>query len=265
MPVVDLTPCVVNGIRPEADMPVNAPFSAELQGLRCTKRGAKQFPIITQWPTATHMAAVSPAITNSWPFPQLFRLKGQTLVVTASTLYDFSEATNPGALVAQTIYKANRVASPPYTGIDELSPSAGTVSGSALWHVADFGECVFLFNGTSTLFRTRSAWWVQNDVPLISGCDYREGRAVFAGTAGSFLPTDWDTFLASYDDNLPDTVKAFYASAFEYTGSDWIWWSSIGGGDLLWWFSLKLMQYGSWEYIASPTISSGYGPTNPFF
>ncbi len=191
------------------------------------------------------------SVFGTWPFPQLVRGKGTTLLLSATTVQVVTEASpNWTAAAALTTY-------------DLADPtSVKAITGSAVWHMADFFNVWVLFNGTTTVIKTAEHTmfgetekvYVQDDVAIQSGCEHR-GRLITGGFDPSNLFGDdwfalWETWLYNRDyrididlDNIQDNFVA---------------WSSIAGGDMLY-----LLQPAS--AIAGPLAEAGYDDSNSFY
>jgi hypothetical protein len=82
---------------------------------------------------------------------------------------------------------------------------------------------------------------------IATGCNWNDGRAVFAGFSpdNMFNIADWTTYLATFDDNIPDEFISLMTS--NGAPSNAIWFSSFGAQDIYWLFSLDLYKYGSMD------------------
>jgi len=254
---VDFTEALRNGIAPTEDIPRNAPFLRAATNFRCGSNGLKAVDPVEQWPTDGLLSGQG--IAKSWPFPQLFRGREASYVMTGTGLWEFDEWA--AGLTQKTPKDADD------GGWDSDSPSNGSIPAGGPWHFIDFGGSVFFLNGSCIVWKTGhdANYWVCTDVTINTGCSHKDGRALFGGfNASDYWSSAWQSFWDNYDGNLPDEVKS-YLDLTAGAGSNWVWWSSIGGGDLLWWFSKDLMIYGTREYIgSSPAVASGYNADNPF-
>ena len=82
-------------------------------------------------------------------------------------------------------------------------------------------------------------------VTIQTGAAYNESQPFLAGFNPSdmFNCADWPTFLATYNANVPAQIAALPITA----GADmnWVWWGTVGGGDLMWLFDMQINKYGS--------------------
>jgi len=82
-------------------------------------------------------------------------------------------------------------------------------------------------------------------VTIQTGAAYNESQPFLAGFNPSdmFNCADWPTFLSAYASNIPTEIAALNIAG----GADmnWVWWGTVGGGDLMWLFDMAIMKYGS--------------------
>ena len=243
------------GIRPDERTSRNAQALKTCTNLRATQFGLKDFVDVTQPITDTYLVDTL-SITKTWPFPQLFRGNGITLLCDEDTIYEVTE-TGSGTWTAAEITTYNFSATPP------TWPSVKVITAGGPWHFVDFYSSWMLFNGSCVVFKTgfSTKVFVQDSVTINTGCAFKEGRAIYGGfDSTDFFNADWQAFFAANDTNAPDDVLAAmnYAAGAD---NNWVWWSTIGGGDLYWLFSHDLMVYKSFD-TSSP--DSGYDADNPY-
>lgn len=246
--IIDFSKALPAGIRPDSRSPRNSLVLKTCTNLRPTRWGLKDFITIRQPVEAS--ALTSAGITPAWPFPQLFRAKGETLLFDSAAVFRVTETgSGTWTLAAITTKDADNLGSG--------SPSNKAITADGPWHFMDFYDFWMAFNGSCCVFQTGydANVWVQ-DSPLIgTGCAFWEGRGVYGNLPSAKL-TAWDTFLDTYDGTLPAHVSAVLDNT-QAMGSNWVWWSSIGGEDMLSIFSQSLMEYGA---FGSPT-DTGFGGT----
>jgi hypothetical protein len=164
-----------------------------------------------------------PPINLSYPHPQIFRGRESTLLISATDLYTVDEGT-------MAITKVNI-----YDPTDESKLKS--IKGSGIWHFVDLGPTYMLFNGTVVVFKMnrRGAFGVSekvfvNDVQTIqTGC-YHKGRVITGGFSPDFWRGDWKAFFFNYLESSDIGFKKYIDF-----GSNWVMWSTIGGGDILAW------------------------------
>ena len=172
----------------------------------------------------------------SWPFPQLFVGRSETLLLTETVIYTFVPAT--GLATAITTY-------------DALAPSSTkAITGSGVWHFVDYGKAWYLYNGTSVVFRDNRNGMqggtnnvlVYNNTQIGTACDLK-GRMVFGGFGSTFWNTGWNEIIARCAEEYPTPIEP---------GSDipdnMILWSSVGGGDVSWLMMPELALGGNPAY-----------------
>jgi hypothetical protein len=235
------------GLVPDDRTPRNTPFLQGMTGLIPTPYGAVS-PEVVAYPITT------PALTMYWPFPQLFRGRSVTLLCYPTTIYEVDESDWSTSSV--TVYD--------WTDFEnDQTETADSITTGGAWQFMDFYNAWMLFNGQCCVFKLphlSSNVFVDDTVTVNAGLAYHEGRAFMGGFDSSDQwSSAWQSFFADYDDNVPDTASAIidFASG---AGQNWVWWSSIGGGDLLFLLSQKYLTYGSLD----STDSTGWGTSNPF-
>jgi hypothetical protein len=238
------------GLRPESYVPRNSQFLDDCSNKRPTPFGLKSFNSINQPFTADYLTNTL-SITKTWPFPQIFRGRELTLLVDETAVYTATEVDN-GTWTAVQITT--------YDYYSPATPKAITAGGP--WHFMDFGPTWMLFNGVCQVVKTphHANTFVQDTVTITTGCDFKEGRALMGGFDSSdFVISDWETFLDAEDANAPDELVALIDNSVG-AGSNWVWWSTIGGGDLLWLFDKDLMMNAS----VGGTPDMGYSSDYPY-
>jgi hypothetical protein len=193
------------------------------------------------------------SLTLSWPYPRLYRGRKHTFVVTHNRFFFVNEA--DWSLQEIDVYDYNSQSSFYY-------PELGSP-----WQLVDFGDTWFFTNGVDAVFHTNQQLMLgQTDkafgskvVRITAGCDHK-GRAFFGG----FDPDKtWNTVLSAMFGASTGTTLGLQTgiqqtlSGFE---NNFVWWSSIGGGDLLFF----------WDQAATNRATSGwitgaqYSATKPF-
>jgi len=173
---------------------------------------------------------------KEWPFPQLIRTASETLLVYADKVYTVTEGDTWTRGAAYTTYDLN-------------SPAdvKGITSGG-VWHCADLGKGWLLFNGecvvfklgTETMFDEEAITYVQDTISVQTGCASR-GRLILGGfTPTQLFSEDWEGTWLKYLASLPYSTSTDIGNI----GSNFVYWSSIGGGDILLPFSPGLSKDG---------------------
>ena len=252
---IDFTEALQRGLRPDRRMPVNVPFLTTCTNMRPSPYGLKDFNTVVQPITSTELSLVG--VTPVWPWPQLFRGKGLSLLFDRIQVFSVTEApVDDWQLTQLTTYDA--------ADIGSSSPSTKAITTGGPWHFIDFYDTWMAFNGVSVVFQMgfSSTVWTTNAVTIATGADYKEARVFYAGfdPTDMYALADWPTFLDSLQGaDLPSEFSAKTLSAG--ADSNWVWWSTIGGGDLLWLFSLTFMKYAS--LAAVPT--TGFSDARYYF
>lgn len=192
---------------------------------------------------------------EAFPFPQLFIGKQYCFVVGSQRIFLFypNDWSTPYEL---TTYDAQDTA------------NTKTIPAGGKWEFFDFWDTWFFTNGVCTVFGSAKdtitggtyKTYVHDGVPISCGTDHK-GRVLFGGfNPTKFWDSTWQTFwLEWYDKEQSAGVNAYKningSDVLMPVSENWIWWSSIGGGDALGLFFPALMQTGF--------ISSTYGNTKP--
>lgn len=228
-----------NGLSPEVYLQPNAPYLDRMTNMRPTAHGARRYESIAQPFTAT----------VEHPFPHLFHGLSESLLFFETSI----ETVDPSDWSTTPVVET-------YSLDSWLTPKAIVAGGP--WHVLDFGPTWLAMNGSCIVCKTgySNKIFVSDAVSVTTGCTLNESRAFMGGfDSADFWRSAWQTFWDSYTDTLPDEID----SALDFSAGasqNWVWWSTIGTGDLLWLWDATLMVYGS--YAASPEL--GYDEDNPY-
>lgn len=220
---ITLDDAFVNGLRPDARMPRNAPFAKRYDNLKPTLMGGVSREDVSY-------PITSPALTMAWPYPQLIRGKTVTLLCYETAIYTVDESTWGCTAIATKDYHA-------WAADGTISAKAITGNTASAWHLLDFYDTWILFNGVDTVIKTglSSYTFAQDAVTIRSGCNVGDGRVVMCGFdpgETSYGIAAWRTWLAARRGTVPEDVS----TAIDAGGNldyNWVWWSSIGGGDML--------------------------------
>ena len=215
-PDINLRDQLLRGLRERSDIPINAAGLVTLQGGRMTEDGVRPYPTI-------NTEAAIEALTEVWPFPQLFRYMDRTILIKGGntvpvkvresgdwTLFDYIVTDKHG---------------------DAVTPTAG-----GIYHVANFGAFTVLTNGTQILFNKAGD---EDDFQIAptqvkSVCNYKNSQLIMAGLGPSVLwPTVLKNFIKWRQAFDPDFPLPGGELAVELSDDleQWIWWCSVGGGD----------------------------------
>lgn len=234
---------LVNGLRPDARAPRNNKYMSVYANHKPTQFGSRDIDDVALAVSEATMTSASVSLLAS--SPQIFKGKGVTLLCDKTKIFTVNESTWAVTLI--TTYDLH----------DQGETKAITTGGQ--WHFVDFYNTWFLFNGSCTVFQTQwedsSKVFVQDTVMVKTGCDFKRGRMVMAGfDSGNFWSSDWQTLWETQIDKWTDLGYTLSAPH-----KNWIWWSSIGGGDLLHIFLSGLATVGI------PRLTGGHNASDPFF
>lgn len=166
------------------------------------------------------------SIEVNWPNPRLFRGNTFTLLADENRLFSVDESDWSLAEITPYHYEA--------VGTAMSIPSGGS------WQILDAHNMWMLFNGSCTIFRSAlgrvggrptEEVYIQSDVHIETGCLYK-GRGMLAGfDRDNFWNPAW---LAFWEEQLGQ--KNFGLSRDMPFEDNFVWWSTIGGGDMFWMF-----------------------------
>jgi len=225
----------------------------ELLNMEPTEQGLVPYnDIINPFtPTLLHMYNIQ----FEYPFPQLFIGKGRGILAHRTKVYLVNIDT------WDELYELDLY------DIDDPTTRA-TITPGSYWHLVDMGETFFLTNGVDTVFLTgkdamlgnAEKAYIKHGMPFTCG-SYYKGRVVFGGLDyHKFWSDDWKTLWDTWLTKKTDTGLSFERKKEGFdvlmpVGKNWIWWSSIGGGDVQMLFSSSLAEEGY--------TSSTYSSTKP--
>ena len=176
-------------------------------------------------------------IGATFPFPQLFRGRETSFVLNNDDLYTANES--DWTLTQETTYD-------PYN-----TGSTKAITADGIWQFMDFGYAYAFFNGTDIVFKSNERGmfggadkaYVNSDIGIRTGCKFK-GRAIlggFSSSSGGFND-HWKNWINEMED--ANELGLSISSLSRFLGTNYVWWSSIGGGDV---FSLifpELMEEG---------------------
>lgn len=244
--VLDLTQAFQRGLRPDFRNARNEAFLVQAQNVQCTSYGLCPYDPVQIPIPQSELAAWS--LNLSWPNPQIHRGRKHTFLTTHNRFFYVNEA--DWSLQEMDIYDYANQSSYYY-------PELGSP-----WQLVDFGSSWFFVNGLDVVFHSGKQLMLgETDkvfgtkvVRITAGCAHK-GRAFFGG----FDPDKtWNTALASLFGSAITSslgVQTGIQQALSGFENNFIWWSSIGGGDALFLFDGTLSTDG-WIPAAQYTSAS---------
>lgn len=196
---------------------------------------------------------------EDFPFPQLIVSKKYIFVCCETKIYTV-DPDDWDSLTQLTTYDADN------------PDDTKAISAGGMWELADFWDTWFLTNGVCTVFACGKTWitssaarkvYVSAVTAIQTTIDYK-GRILFGGfdvhnfwsdTAKTFLST-W--YAKNYTTGFCAYVKIDGENEIAPIYQDFIWWSSIGGGDAL------LLFFPS-EVLEDGFLTSTFGSSIPFY
>ncbi len=233
-------------------MPAEFPHKVRFAGLRPERRsraGSKEFCDVLKdmKPTdgdlvgfdgVTNPLDISPSV--SWPFPQLFRGEGVTILALATSLYTVDESDWTTTLIAT---------------YDIGTPGdTKAITSGGVWQFASFQENWFLTNGSDVVLKIPSNSGDKvliADSVTVQALGGNSNRVFFGGMAGSYFTANsvWTTMLSLWKVYSGDDIVTYDDQALT---TNWIVWSGKAGGEFDWPFVSFLASLG---YPDSSTVN----------
>ena len=221
---------LTQGLRPRSDTGRNKDFLAQCQYMKPLSVGLRS--------CADCVNPFADSLFYEWPFPQLIRTASETLLIYADEVYPVIEYTDQAWVVGGK-----------YTTYDLNDPAVKlSIIKDGVWHCADLGAGWLLFNGTSvvfklgteTMFDEEAIVYVQDSVSVLTGCASR-GRLLLGGfTPSALFSGVWQAVWGKYLSSLPYSISTDLGAI----GANYVYWSTIGGGDVLLPFAAELAKDG---------------------
>lgn len=227
---------LIKGLRPEKDMGRGTIGFERLLNVKARPYGLEEYTPVERCEFDTNIEA-----QTTWPAPQLFVGKTKTILAFPQALYEVDTTTSPWTLTGlETFY------------YDATGTGYNLQKGDA-WHFVDLGPVWMLLNNKDIVCQTKHSsiysggadkvlCWdgVVNTSQLVrTACEFR-GRVLFGGLASTNATGSeaafWGGWRQAGDPNPSQTY-----------GSNFVFWTSIGGGDLLWYFDKDLAEQGYFD------------------
>ena len=203
----------------------NSVYLTQVEGLRSGQYGLEGAPLYTD--------PFNGLVSVDWPFPQLWNGEEDTLLLGKTSVKRVTKAAGQWTLTNLTTYNTN-------------SPSSTlAIPSGGVWHTVDLGDTWYMFNGSCILFRTgleqlkgsSEKVWVNSSVTIKTGCTHK-GRVVIGGLSSSNLFSG--QLISLVMKQLQASVKDDFTTTYSSIDSNYVLWSSIGGGDFPLWLILPL-------------------------
>lgn len=232
-------------LRPSSRAARNSLLLSDCKACKLKPEALIGYTALTVPISAAELAAES--VVFDWPFPQLIRGANVTLLCTETKVFLVDEST--WLLTAITTYDFYATSTP-----------KAIASGGGYWHFADFFNTWYLYNGQCSVmkFGDDAKYYTQDTVGIQTGCAMR-GRLILGG----FDPTDywsaaWVTILTDLM-TQEEPPNSSLPAALADVGVNWVWYSTIGGGDTKFIHNPTLAQTGSLGLTTAHTAA------NPLF
>lgn len=251
MPSLLITPELLSkGLR-STSRQQRQPALVECKGVRPSAHGLSTYEPLHS--AISNLELTDTGIYPQYPFPQIFRGKGITLLCDRDALYQVNE--DNGQLTALSVYAPG-------------SSTATTITGGGAWQFADFTDCWLLTNGVHLLYKRPNDVRIRRVAfPCSTICEH--GGRLFVGGATTLWGSAWQTITDAAINNAP---AAFQALDTLSNPTNYVWWSNVNSLELFWFllsttsasagemsthassspFWLEMMERGDWGFAPMP-------------
>lgn len=205
----DLTPLLINGLRPYEDDMLSERYLLEAYGVRATSDGLVSAPTV-----------YNPFLpmTMAHPFPQLLQSGTSRFLFTQTQIYYIN------AVYAKTLVPTYQLAALSGDGSINTSLTQAITAGAS-WHLASTGSYFVAVNGNCMVFSTPNACYTTTSPLAGTVCEFNE--RIFFGSTTNLISAAYAAKYASFSvKNTLPIVGANNAIA----------WTSVGYDNLLWLF-----------------------------
>ena len=201
---------LTRGLVRSDDNPRNAQGFITLRGCKANEYGFVAYDTIVN-PLAAWM--VTEGLSVSWPFPQFYRGKQLSLMMTETAVYIINETAWTGAAPASTY--------------DFFTGEAGytITAGGGAWHVIDLGSPIILINETHVLYVTATTMWGTIHGGFQCGAEHH-GRVFVSGFES-------DPYSAAQWQAIADLINTLDTTTPLTLPQTSVFWSAYGGMDIL--------------------------------
>jgi len=212
---------LTTGLVHSDDNPRNTQGFSVLQGVKANHYGFVPYDTIVN-PLATWMTAQG--IAFAWPFPQFYRGKQLSLLMTETAVYIINETAWTGAVPATTF------------DLYSMESTYTIVSGGGAWHVIDLGSPILLVNATNVLYVTSTKLWGATQGGFQCGTEHH-GRVLVSGF-------EYDTYSRAQWQAIADLINTLDTTATLLLPQSSVFWSAYGGMDIMFLLAPYLALYG---------------------
>lgn len=227
-----------NGMRPNNRVNRGRPFLVRAFNLMASEYGLEPAPVIDD--------PFDGGINVSHPFPQLFVGKGDSFLLEESGIKSVDMSTDPWSVITLNTFDGRN------------SSSSKTISSGGVWQFIDMQDSWYMLNGESIVFDTGhrniigkdDKILVLDDITINAGT-YHRGRVIIGGfDENDFWNINWQSLFQHWKDSVGEQIPFDFGDI----GNNFVFWSSIGGGDFpLWLFYPELAVEGF-----SPQVDDKY-------
>ena len=213
MPILSLKESLTRGLRKDYRTSINSGQMIEIINMKSTEYGLAPVGNIVETITSSQLlhaetaSSTASPVYKDWPFPQMFIGKSSNLLAAKEGIYTITDP-----LVKLTTYDATSYA------------DAKSITAGGPWHFADMGDAWIFTNGECCVLRTNWHDVSGNDFP-----DKYYVSDIVINTCAYWEPGHGRVFTGGFSSS--DTHPAFGT-----LDSNFVAWSTIGGGDVFWHF-----------------------------
>jgi len=239
------------GLRPDFRNARNSGYLTECFNGKITKHGLVPYePISIPF---SQLTLNSNAIEVNWPFPQLLKGSSKTILADKNRIFLVDEDSWDLWLLSNY-----------FTALTPANSSSIAIGNQ--WQFTEFWDTWMLSNGINTVFHygkhlmknETDKMYIGSAPRVQAGCAFK-GRAWMAGFDANFFWTSaWDSLISTFANTTQNQASNIaITESFKGLGENFVWWSSIGGGDMfLLFIALTELQQGYSD--------GGFSATDPY-
>ena len=251
---LDISAMFKHGLRQRVKDRRNSIGLVDLVNYEPTEDGLMPYnPVL---PFMTQELLYTYGIGFEYPFPQMFVASNKIFLCTATKIY-LVDPNSMTSLYELDVYDYD-------TSVQTTIPEGN------YWHLVDLNEawyltngaCIVFFPGRGQILGNDESVWISKTKSVTCGSHYK-GRTVLGGLDyQNFWDSTWQSFWTTWQTKVKDTGMDFgrlrqLGDTAMPVGKNWVWWSTIGGGDLQ---ALLNNTVATGGYV-----SSSYGTDDPAF
>ena len=187
-----------------------------------------------------------------FPYGQFFETTEGFYLFTKDKIFSVETFTDPWTLIEEDVF-------------DFKSDSLTTITPGNRWHFSNAGDSWFAYNGQSVVFKEKNLdsfsedrIKVNNDITINTGTFFK-GRFIMGGfNSDDLWSEEWQSLFEIWSREINDTIDY----DFNNIKQNFVFWSSVGGGDFPLWFfypdkslkgnaSIELLNFSDMQFSKS--------------